>query len=324
MPECGPVTIVVEIGGTSVKIGFAEGPRPHGFTRTSPTAGIRVADPVAALAALIEEASVEAGLSPGRVVATVPGFIDLDGDRVLAVANVPELNGRRLATDLSAALGLDVVLERDVTLQLLGERRNGVALGETHVLAVYFGTGVGAAYLADGRIFRGGGWAMELGHAPVYGEGRSLPGLRADSLEAYASGRTLSALAQEHGLPVGSLFSAASGDLRGALDTLVRDQAFAVATAIALLSPRVVVIGGGVVAMADYPRNTLVSTIAEHLPLPQSIRPLDLRWATLGWQAAIWGAIALGEDLEVRQAPAAPQVGISPCLCGPHGKQLSP
>jgi allose kinase len=294
MPACGPVTIVVEIGGTSVKIGFAEGARPHGFTRTSPTAGIRVADPIAALAALIGSASAEAGLSPGRVVATVPGFIDLDRDRVLAAANVPELNGRRLATELSAALGLDVVLERDVVLQLLGECRNGVAVGETHVLAVYFGTGIGAAYLADGSIFRGGGWAMELGHAPVHGQGRSLPGLRADSLEVYASGRTLSALAQAHGLPVGSLFSAAGPDLRAALDALVRDQAFAVATAIALLSPRVVVIGGGVVDMVDYPRNALAAAIAAHLPLPQSIRPLDLRWATLGWQAAIWGAIALG------------------------------
>jgi allose kinase len=293
MPECDPVTIVVEIGGTSVKIGFAEGARPHGFTRTSPTSGIRVADPIAALAAQIEDASAKAGLSPNRVVATVPGFIDLDRDRVLAAANVPELNGRRLATELSTALGLDVLLERDVVLQLLGECRSGVAVGETHVLAVYFGTGIGAAYLADGRIFRGGGWAMELGHAPVHGQGRSLPGLKPDSLEVYASGRTLSALAQEHRVSVESLFSAAGPDLRGALDTLVRDQAFAVATAIALLSPRVVVLGGGVVAMADYPRNTLAATIAAHLPLPQTICPLDLRWATLGWQAAIWGAIAL-------------------------------
>ena len=105
--------------------------------------------------------------------------------------------------------------------------RQGHCCGQTHVLAVYFGTGIGAAYMADGDIFRGGGWGLELGHMPTHGEGRSLPGLRRDCLEVYASGRTLDAFAEEERFPVAGIFTAAKSrpGLKRKLDDLVRDQA---------------------------------------------------------------------------------------------------
>jgi len=287
--------VVVEIGGTAVKIGYGVGGAPMEFARTFPTSRIRCATPVLALAALVREAGAEAGLAPAHAVATVPGFIGLDQDQVLNAANIPEINGLALASELRQALGIPVRLERDVVLQLLGEHRAGAVQGENHVLAVYIGTGIGAAYLGEGVIFRGGGWALEIGHMPMHGLGRSLPGLTRDSLETYASGRTLVELAGRHGVAVNHIFSAGRTDpaLRAALADILRDQAFAIASAIALLSPRIVLLGGGVVEMIDYPRAELAAIIAEHLPLPSSIRPLDLRWARLGWQAAIWGAIGL-------------------------------
>lgn len=284
---------VVEIGGTSVKLGFARDGRPLDFARTCATTRIRCADPVAALAAILAEASAEAGLAPAQAVVTVPGFIDRDFDRVLQAANVPELNGLALASALARATGMPVRLERDVALQLLGECRAGAVKGESHVLAVYVGTGIGAAYMGEGTVFRGGGWALEIGHMPMHGLGRTLPGIEPDRVEVYASGRALEALAAAHAVPVAELFTAEAPGLQAALAGVVRDQAFAVASAIALLSPRTVLLGGGVVEMAGYPRRRLAAIIADHLPLPQSIQPLDLRWAELGWQAAVWGAIGL-------------------------------
>ena len=124
----GPLA-VAEIGGTSVRIGFAEGGAPHAFARTAPTVAIRTADPVASLAALVRATAAEAGLAPVSVIATVPGFLDHDGDTVLHAANVPELAGIPLASRLSAALGLPVTLERDVGLQLLGESVAGAVAG---------------------------------------------------------------------------------------------------------------------------------------------------------------------------------------------------
>ncbi|ESX48432.1 hypothetical protein X762_14650 [Mesorhizobium sp. LSHC426A00] len=152
---------VVEIGGTSVKVGFADHGIPVDFARTYPTAQLRQGAPVAGLADAVTAACRDAGLKPARVVATVPGFIDRDFDTVLHTANIPELNGIRLGTELASRLRVPVRLERDVVLQLLGESVAGAVKRQKEVLAVYLGTGIGAAYLGKDGIFRGGGWALE-------------------------------------------------------------------------------------------------------------------------------------------------------------------
>ncbi len=284
----------MEIGGTSVKFGFADGLKPLAFTSVIPTAAIRCADPIGALSSHLLRATEGAGISPSRVFVTVPGFLDRNFDRVLRAANVPELEGTSLASEMRDRIGIPVELERDVVLQLLGESVAGAVKHEAHVLAVYFGTGIGAAYLGDGEIFRGGGWALEIGHIPMHGLGRTLPGIGRDRAEVYASGRSLQAVATKHNLEVASVFTArySNPKLSNELRAIVRDQAYAVASGIALLSPRVVLIGGGIVQMEDYPKNELLTVLTEHLPLPQEIAPLDLRWAQLGWRAAIWGALS--------------------------------
>lgn len=280
---------VAEIGGTSIKIGFAAGGAPHPFTRTWPTGIIRTRDPAGALAALLRTAAEEAGLAPARVVATVPGFLDRDGDTVLFTANIPELDGLPLASRLAAALGIPVTLERDVVLQLLGESVAGAVAGEREVLAVYLGTGIGAAYLGAGGVFRGGGWALELGHLPIAaGE----PPLR---VEDHASGAALAGLAAAHRVPVSDLFRAPGPDLAAALDTVLWHQALAVAAAAALFSPRIILLGGGIPDMAGFPRDTLTTRTLLALPAPYRHHPPEIRWTRFGWKAAIHGAIALAE-----------------------------
>lgn len=287
----GDVLAVVEIGGTSVKIGFGIDGRPSDFTRTVPTQQIRTADPVADLAALVVEACTTAGLSPAAVVATVPGFINRDVDTVLHAKNVPELDGRPLATELSAKLRCPVRLERDVVLQLLGEASAGAVRGETEVLAIYIGTGIGAAYLGADGIFRGGGWALEIGHIPLR---PTSPGETPVSLETHASGAVLATLADQFGIDVGTVFlETGMPALSQALDILIRDQALAIATAVALFSPRRLLIGGGVVEMRGYPRETLANHIAACLPAGRGVQPPEIVYTRLGWQAAIWGALVL-------------------------------
>jgi allose kinase len=280
---------VAEIGGTSIKLGFAAGGAPLPFARTWPTARIRAADPAEALAALLRAAAAEAGLAPARLVATVPGFIDRDGDTIVHAANVPELEGLPLASRLSAALGVPVILERDVVLLLLGESAAGAVQGEREVLAVYLGTGVGAAYLGEEGVFRGGGWALELGHLPL------APGDPPERVEDRASGAALAALAAAHAVPVADLFRSPGPALRAALDAVISRQALAIAAAATLFSPRTILIGGGVPDMAGFPRRALVRRIAAALPAPYRRRPPGFRWARLGWKAAIHGAIALAE-----------------------------
>ena len=106
---------------------------------------------------------------------------------------------------------------------------------------------------------------------------------------------TLVELAAAHGSAVGDLFrfSDRSSRLREELDDILWHQAVTVASAAVMFSPRIILLGGGVVEMDRYPRETLKQRIIECLPHADRIQPLDIRWACLGWQAAIHGAILL-------------------------------
>jgi allose kinase len=180
-------------------------------------------------------------------------------------------------------------------LTLAGEIVAGVAHGASHVLGVFFGTGVGAAYLHDGRPFRGAGWALEIGSMPFRGDNRRVAGLRTDCLEAYASGRALQEIANRHAVQISSLFEAGATHpaLATELEEFVRYQAYAVAAATAMLSPQTIVLGGGVLDMLDYPKERLAELIECYAPIAETRRSMDLRWSELGWLSVLHGASAV-------------------------------
>ena len=70
------IILVVDIGGTSIKIGFVVDGRPQEFIRLFSTTELRT-DPIAALERMISTVRTESGLEPAAVVSTVPGFLDV-------------------------------------------------------------------------------------------------------------------------------------------------------------------------------------------------------------------------------------------------------
>jgi allose kinase len=70
----------------------------------------------------------------------------------------------------------------------------------------------------------------------------------------------------------------------------VRNQANAVGSAIAVLSPETVLIGGGICDMREFPREELASAIGHSFPFEQIGQPLVVQWAMLGWQSVLHGA----------------------------------
>ncbi|WP_454854994.1 ROK family protein [Rhizobium binxianense] len=286
--------LVADIGGTNVKFGFSLSGQPQLYSRLFPSDIMRREDPIEHLAAMVRSVVAESGIAPDMLVATVPGFLDTDEDTVLFAGNLLKLNGRKLATELSALIGFPVYLERDSVLALMGETVAGVGQGGRAVLGIYFGTGVGAAFIQDGHPFRGAGWALEIGHIPFGTEGRTLEGLKTDCLETYVSGRALRVIADAHATPIETIFSIVAHRpdtaLAAEVGRFVRDQAAAVGIASALFSPDLLVLGGGVCEMADFPKETLRNLIAEKAPFDQTGRPMDLRWAELGWRGVLHGA----------------------------------
>lgn len=288
----GRSLLVIDVGGTNIKFAAIKEGRHLQETRQISTAELRQGDPVDNLARAILKMSAEFGVMPEVVVATVPGFLDTDRDLVRFAGNIPEFNGRRLASELKAKTGIRVVLERDSIMSLRGEWKSGAGRKVPLLLGLFFGTGVGGALLQDGIPYRGSGYALEIGQMPFKGEGRALEGMRTDCLEAYVSGRVLRSIADRHGVPVAEVFLRADGAsaLQVDIDAFVRDQAIAVGIAFSLFSPDAVLLGGGVCKMPGFPSERLIQLVKQNSTINESKAVLDFRWASLGWTAVLHGA----------------------------------
>lgn len=108
-------------------------------------------------------------LPPGArgVAISIAGVVDPETG-VLTCANVPAVNGRVVAAELAAGLGLPVWVGNDADCFALAEAVQGAGAGHRNVFGVILGTGVGGGLVIDGRIVTGaGGFAGEWGHGPV-------------------------------------------------------------------------------------------------------------------------------------------------------------
>ncbi len=149
-----------DIGGSRIKAARAEGGqiKPLGDV---PTPGQDFAAFTTALARFVT------GRSPRGIAISIAGVVDPE-TQMLRVANIPCADGRRLAPDLQAALGLPVLVLNDADCFAMAEARQGAGQGHRTVFGVILGTGVGGGLVIDGTLVTGpGGYAGEWGHGPV-------------------------------------------------------------------------------------------------------------------------------------------------------------
>ena len=196
------------------------------------------------------------------------GFIDASRSHVLFA---PHLSWRNepLREAVSSRLRLPVVVENDANAAVWAEWRFGAARGETHVVCVNLGTGIGGAVLVNGVLQRGRfGVAGEFGHMQVVPHGRRCECGNRGCWEQYASGNALVREARElaaSGSPVAHpILERAGGDVDAITGPLVTAAAQAgdpaarelfdevghwlgvgIANLAAALDPGIFVIGGG-------------------------------------------------------------------------------
>ena len=290
--------IVADIGGTKIALGHLEQPLTGAFStvpnqtlHTVATDLLRVPNPVFALENILLEYGKTHHLSPTAIVLGVPVSLAKDLDTVLSSPNILQLEGLQLGSMLEARFKVPVRLERDINLLLLGE-----VYGKniSSALGIFFGTGIGASFILENRVYRGASVGLEIGHIPIRGEGKVCICGNIDCLEAYACGHTLNALSKQFSIPVNDIFIKHGNlKLEQLLFEFVRDQAYAVATAINLFDPELCIIGGGIPEMNNFPREEFRQTILEHLRRPLPRESIKLEWAKLGSRAVLPGALAV-------------------------------
>ena len=268
----------------------------------------------------IDEVLKQAGIERKRLGGIGVGFAGpLDLDRGL-ILDAPNLGWRDvpLRDILEKRFGCPVIVANDVDAGTYGEYRLGAARDARCVLGVFIGTGIGGACIYKGRILKGSKYScMEIGHM-IVAPGGSLCGCgRRGCLETVASRLAIAAeaaLAATRG-NAPHLLEMAGADIREirsgviaaaikagdkVVEDIVRHAArhigMAVANAVNLLAPEVVVLGGGLVEempdiIIEESRNA-----ARRAAMKSLIEPVKFAAAKLGDNATVMGAAALAAE----------------------------
>jgi len=322
----------IDLGGTKIAAAVLDADHKVISYRRRPTPDKGgPADVVRAMALTLQEAAMDAGTEAHRLLAVgvgSPGSVDPDTGAVSGAGNLPDWDGTfQMRMALEEEIGTRVRVGNDVQVGTRGEYELGAGVGYSSLLGVFWGTGVGGGIIIDGKPWLGRGRAGEIGHTLVRrGGAKGLNGLNG-TVEAYAGRKAMEAKARrevkkgrktvlfklmkkhdkahltsaiwQHALEQGDELAE---DL---LNRAVHALSAGIASAVNLLDPEAVVIGGGLgVRFAD----TLVPEIISGMDryLLNKDNPPDVKVAALGDEGGVIGASLLVADvLEQNRAPSA-------------------
>jgi glucokinase len=261
----------IDLGGTKMQAIVVDGEHQVLGQARLPTPTKGGPDEVIAdLAESVRQACADAGVDVSALAGVglgSPGAI-VDGT-VASARNLPNWPEKAVpvAARLGQALGAEVRIGNDVDVATRAEFELGAAADYDSLLGVFWGTGVGGGLIFDGAQHNGRGSAGEIGHMVVVLDGRRCPCGRRGCMEAYAGraameararqlhkkGRKtkLFAIMEERGrdrLTSGIWYRAADRGDELALELLgeaVEAIGAAAASAVNLVDPAAVVIGGG-------------------------------------------------------------------------------
>jgi glucokinase len=309
----------IDLGGTKIQTAIVDaGGQVLGEARhPTPTSG-GPADVAQAMEDALREAASAAGVEPSALQGVgvgSPGDADGKTGVVSGARNLPGWEGSfPLGETLSTALGTELRIGNDVQVATEAEFELGAGREFQSLIGVFWGTGVGGGLVLDGKPWLGRGAAGEIGHMVVKRGGAKCPCGRKGCMEAYA-GRSametearrehkegaktdLFKLMEKHGkdrLTSGIWERAIEhGDhLAGKLiDRAIEALGTGVASAVNLLDPEAVIIGGGLgVRFGERCMEPLMEEMSKHLFIDE--RPPTVRVASLGDLGGAIGASLL-------------------------------
>ncbi|MGI8614156.1 MAG: ROK family glucokinase [Nocardioidaceae bacterium] len=321
------LAVGIDIGGTKVAAGVVDesGRVLERLRRDTPThSPSAVEDTIAEVVVELRRRHRIGGVGIGAA-----GFVDAARATVLFA---PHLAWRRepLRDALRARTGLAVVVENDANAAAWAEWRFGAARGQSDLVCVTLGTGIGGALLSNGAVHRGRfGMAGEFGHMQMVPGGHRCECGNRGCWEQYASGNALVREARElarANSPVAHhLLERAGGDAEVISGPLVTSAAQAgdpaavellaevgqwlgvgLASLAAALDPGLFVIGGGVSDAGDLLISPARAAYRKTLS-GRGFRPeAEVTRASLGNEAGLIGAADLAR-LEHRRRRRGPR-----------------
>ena len=314
--------IGVDLGGTKILAGLfddslkllARAKQPTGAEGGPAGVFARIGQ---AVDAVVREAKID----PAKVRGLGFGIPGQIAPGTTTVRYAPNLDWRDI--DVKPLLPADwhwpVVLENDVRMGTYGEFAHGAAKGARHVFGIFVGTGVGGGLILNGELFTGfNGHAGEVGHVVVhFRQGTELESVAGRKYQMKRAKEILEDAPKRvrkewKGVDLDRVKSSQLAEFYlkddpvavQIVDDAARALGAAVGSVVNLLSPEVVVVGGGVTGALGDAFVERIWDVAQKFFLPGAADGVRFVPAALADDSGIVGCAAYARArLASRQAP---------------------
>ncbi len=230
---------------------------------------------------------------------SVPAVLERTTERILWAPNLPGWENSDVKSILGERLGVPAFIEYDGHAAALGEWWGGAGRGCDSLASIIIGTGIGAGFIAEGRLWKGySRLAGAVGWFPVHTAEGIVP------WETAASGSGIVRRAQRlmeqgestilstDGLTARQVFDAARHDDALAcqvVEETARYIGLGVAAVISFANPQIVILGGSIGQNSDLILPAIRRAASEWAQ-PYAARDVTIVCSTLGEEAGLLGA----------------------------------
>lgn len=225
----------------------------------------------------------------GGVGFAIAGVLDKERAKMLNSPNISYLNNQPIKKLFEEKVGRSIIIEHDVHCFLAAEKEVGIARNFKNIFYLAIGTGVGGAYMNDGKIQTGAlGAAGEIGHIIIDKEnGRDLESLIGnkyvkDKLGVFAD--EAEKLARQGDLKAKEVFVQRAKNL-----------GVGIANIINILNPEVVIIGGGIASAQDMILPGIKEAVEKYVTSPEA-KKTPILFSELGQFGGALGAAIIAEE----------------------------
>ncbi len=312
----------IDIGGTNIKFGIFDSSGKIVYREQKPTMAEKGPQVLLHLITNIGERllyhAADDDFDIKHLGVGSPGAVNTETGEVIGPCpNIEGWTGSQIKDTLQDRLNIPVFVDNDVNAMALAEYTYGAAQHKNNVICLTVGTGIGGAFIYEGKIMHGSNFTGgELGHMTINFDGPACACGNNGCLEAYCSSKYI--IKRVKTLLNGNLGPVFTNLLNSNIENLTIKKLFVankkgdktaslviaetasylgigLSGIVNLLNPETVVIGGGITDGGG----RFVELVSEELKkhaFSSAVEKLQIVKASLGNDAGFIGAGLLGEN----------------------------
>jgi len=304
--------ITLDIGGTNTRCALYPEKGIIPLNQNKITTYVEGEAAIDRLASIIEEIWPKDNSVQG-ICAAAPGSIDINEGMVILAPNIPDWKNLELRKFLSTRFKVPVFVNNDARMAAIGEWKHGAGIGHDNLMYFTISTGLGNGTIVHGRLLEGAvGIATESGHVTLDDNGPICGCGKVGHLEAYSSGTGIENFVySEINNGIQSIFSSASQPSAWQVAEAARNgdplsiTAFeragyylgiGIANYLHIFNPSCLIFGGGVSQSGDLLMIPFRRSLEEHVLNSLYLKNLDIKFAALGDDVGLIGALEYLKD----------------------------